>query len=106
MKKYVRVAQRHHVSYDPEVTVIIYRSEHEVITKLVRLLKSRPSEDFLVILGKMGEIFREKWNREQEDSQRRPLTQKQMEDLYSAQQEASKRRRRERRQQKKLESKT
>jgi len=29
-----RAVQTHHVSYDPEVTVRLYKGEHEIMTKL------------------------------------------------------------------------
>jgi hypothetical protein len=45
-----RIVQRHHLSYDPEVTVHMFRSEHGIITKINRLNKSQPSETFLNLL--------------------------------------------------------
>jgi len=103
--KHQRIVNRHHKSYDPEIIVHLFWSEHEVVTKMRRLLKSRPSEDFPICLDELREEFRKKWNREQEDSAMRPLTGKQMEDLYTAQQEIALQRRRERRQQRRLETK-
>jgi hypothetical protein len=46
-----RIVQRHHISYDPEVTVHVFRSEHGIITKINRLNKSQPSETFLNVLS-------------------------------------------------------
>ncbi|MCJ7759831.1 hypothetical protein MUP59_01655 [Candidatus Bathyarchaeota archaeon] len=54
-----RVVQRHHLSYDPEVTVHIFRSEHGIITKLQRLLKSQPSETFLTLLSEFVQTQRQ-----------------------------------------------
>lgn len=30
----MRVIQRHHLSYDPEIIVRIYKGEHEILSKL------------------------------------------------------------------------
>ncbi len=42
-----RVIQEHHITYAPNKTCLMFRSEHTIITKMNRLLKSRPSEAFL-----------------------------------------------------------
>ena len=46
-----RVIQEHHLSYNPPKICLIFRSEHTVITKLNRLLKSKPSESFIMALA-------------------------------------------------------
>ena len=46
-----RVIQKHHISYKPVKTCLMFRSEHSIITNLNRLLKSKPSEDFLSCLA-------------------------------------------------------
>jgi len=45
-----RVVQRHHLNYDPEVTCLVFRSEHDAVTKLNRLEKSNPSQVFLELV--------------------------------------------------------
>ncbi|WP_455282382.1 hypothetical protein [[Eubacterium] cellulosolvens] len=47
-----RVIQEHHITYAPDKTCLMFRSEHAIITKLNRLLKSKPSEAFLLELEK------------------------------------------------------
>lgn len=42
-----RIIHRHHISYTPELITFIYGSEHDVLTKIRRLLKSKPSEGFI-----------------------------------------------------------
>ena len=41
-----RVIQEHHVSYEPEETALVFKSEHHIITRLNRLAKSKPSKYF------------------------------------------------------------
>lgn len=45
------VIQRHHISYDPEVTVDIYKSEHLILTKIQWFCKNRLSLGFLRALA-------------------------------------------------------
>ncbi len=47
MKK--RIINKHHVSYDPEVIVKIFKGEHMILTRL-GWTKSPPSTSFLVLL--------------------------------------------------------
>lgn len=43
--------QEHHISYDPEVTVIVYKGEHAVLTRLGWYCsKRRPSKGFVKAL--------------------------------------------------------
>jgi len=46
-----RVIQSHHPDYaKPEETVLVFKSEHNVITRLNRLAKSKPSAYFVDFL--------------------------------------------------------
>ncbi len=54
-----RIVQRHHISYDPDVTVHMFRSEHGIITKINRLNKSQPSEIFLNLLSEFIQTQRQ-----------------------------------------------
>ena len=36
-----RVIQRHHVSYAPEIVRHVFQSEHNILTRLTRLLKAK-----------------------------------------------------------------
>ena len=45
-----RVVQQHHISHDPEITCLVFRSEHDAVTKLNRLEKSNPSQVFLELV--------------------------------------------------------
>ena len=47
VKKYGRGVQRHHISYEPEITVNIFQGEHELITKMERYSKRTVSTGFL-----------------------------------------------------------
>ena len=47
MKKHGRTINRHHISYDPEITVDIFAGEHELITKMERYSKRTVSTGFL-----------------------------------------------------------
>jgi hypothetical protein len=42
-----RVIQRHHISYDPPQTVLLFRVEHRILTWLDRIKKSKCSTIFL-----------------------------------------------------------
>lgn len=53
-----RVIQEHHITYAPNKTCLMFRSEHTIITKLNRLLKSKPSEAFLQELEKCQQNLR------------------------------------------------
>ena len=53
-----RVIQKHHITYAPNKTCLMFRSEHTIITKLNRLLKSRPSEAFLQELERCQQNLR------------------------------------------------
>ncbi|MGB6679935.1 MAG: hypothetical protein WBF08_01250 [Candidatus Bathyarchaeia archaeon] len=53
-----RVIQEHHITYTPNKTCLMFRSEHTIITKLNRLLKSKPSEAFLLELEKCHQNLR------------------------------------------------
>ena len=53
-----RVIQEHHITYTPDKTCLMFRSEHAIITKLNRLLKSKPSEAFLLELEKCQQNLR------------------------------------------------
>ena len=47
-KKYGRVVQRHHIQYEnPEITVDIFKGEHELITKMYRYSQRTVSKGFL-----------------------------------------------------------
>ena len=48
MAKRKTVIQRHHLSYDPEVTVILYKGEHMILTWLNR--RKRISQGIIVAL--------------------------------------------------------
>ena len=47
MRKYGRVVNRHHVSYDPEITVDIFGGEHRIITLMERYGKKTVSKGFI-----------------------------------------------------------
>jgi hypothetical protein len=47
-KKKRQVIQRHHISYDPEITVALTRGEHWAVTQLNR--HKRPSRGFITCL--------------------------------------------------------
>ena len=47
VKKYNRVVNKHHINYDPEITVNIFSGEHECITKMERYSKRTVSKGFL-----------------------------------------------------------
>jgi len=47
MKKYGRVVNRHHISYDPEVTANIFLGEHQIITLIERYSKNTVSKGFI-----------------------------------------------------------
>ena len=53
-----RVIQEHHVTYTPNKICLMFRSEHTIITKLNRLLKSKPSEAFLQELERCHQNLR------------------------------------------------
>lgn len=42
-----RQTQVHHICYNPEITVTIFKGEHEVLTKLNRMSKNPPSKGFV-----------------------------------------------------------
>jgi hypothetical protein len=42
-----RVMQNHHISYDPEIVVRIYKGEHELLTKLNLYSKKTLSKGFI-----------------------------------------------------------
>jgi hypothetical protein len=71
-----RVIQRHHISREPEIVRHVFRFEHEVLTKLDRLLKSTPSWTFLYELDKIRVEFR------QRIASRCPFDESQMKILY------------------------
>jgi len=48
-RKHDPIIQTHHISYDPEVTVTIYKGEHQILTLLGR--RTRVSDGFLRALG-------------------------------------------------------
>ena len=47
MKKYNRVVNRHHISYDPEITANIFSGEHQIMTLMERYSKRTVSTGFL-----------------------------------------------------------
>ena len=47
MKKYNRVINRHHIRYDPEITVDIFSGEHQIMTLMERYSKRTVSKGFL-----------------------------------------------------------
>lgn len=47
MKKYGRVINRHHISYNPEITVDIFEGEHQVIGLMDRYSKKTVSRGFI-----------------------------------------------------------
>ena len=42
-----RAKQRHHVSYEPEVTVKIFAGEHQIVTLMERYSKRTVSKGFI-----------------------------------------------------------
>jgi len=42
-----RITNRHHISYNPEIVVVIYRGEHEILTKIERYSKKTLSAGFI-----------------------------------------------------------
>jgi len=50
MKKHGRVINRHHISYEPEVTVKIFKGEHRCITLMERYSKRTVSKGFIECL--------------------------------------------------------
>ena len=46
-KKFGRVIQKHHSSYEPEVTVKIFKGEHRCITLMNRYSKRTVSKGFI-----------------------------------------------------------
>jgi hypothetical protein len=42
-----RVIQKHHLSYNPEVTVTIYKGEHQILTLMSRYTSKNVSAGFL-----------------------------------------------------------
>jgi hypothetical protein len=44
------VIQKHHVTYSPEVTVIIFRGEHEVLSKMQWYCRKKVSKGFIEAL--------------------------------------------------------
>jgi len=46
----VRVVQNHHISYDPEITVRIYKGEHEILGKINMYTKNTVSTGFIKAL--------------------------------------------------------
>jgi len=42
-----RVTQRHHISYDPEITATIYKGEHEILSKMNMYTKKNLSRGFI-----------------------------------------------------------
>jgi len=49
-KKFGRVIQKHHISYEPEVTVKIFKGEHRCITLMERYSKRTVSKGFIECL--------------------------------------------------------
>lgn len=47
------IIQRHHISYEPEVTVDIYKAEHKILTLCQWYTKKRISTGFLRALGQI-----------------------------------------------------
>lgn len=47
MRKYGRIINRHHISYDPEVTVNIFGGEHRAISLIEMYSKKTVSKGFL-----------------------------------------------------------
>jgi hypothetical protein len=47
VKKYGRVVNTHHISYEPEITVDIFAGEHQCITLMERYSKRTVSKGFL-----------------------------------------------------------
>jgi len=45
-----RITQSHHISYDPEVTVRIYKGEHSILTKIQWYCKKSVSKGFIKAL--------------------------------------------------------
>ena len=50
MKKHGRVINRHHISYEPEITVDIFSGEHQTITLMERYSKRTVSKGFIKCL--------------------------------------------------------
>lgn len=45
-----RVIQQHHISYDPDVSVHIYKGEHMLLTKMQWFCKKNVSRGFITAL--------------------------------------------------------
>ena len=61
MKKYGRVIQVHHIQYEnPEITVTIFKGEHEIITKALRYSQRTVSKGFIECLERFIEDHRDK----------------------------------------------
>lgn len=46
-----RVIQRHHIQYNPEITALVFQSEHHILTQLDHLAKCIPSGIFLHLIA-------------------------------------------------------
>ncbi len=45
-----RIIQQHHISYDPDVSVYIYKGEHLILTKIQWFSKKTVSRGFITAL--------------------------------------------------------
>ena len=45
-----RIIQEHHISYDPEVAVNVYKGEHMILTKIQWFSKKNVSRGFITAL--------------------------------------------------------
>jgi len=49
-KRRNRAIQQHHISYNPEVKVTVFKGEHEILTKMHWYEKNSVSEGFITAL--------------------------------------------------------
>jgi len=67
-----RIIQWHHVSYKPEVKILLFRNEHEVITKLNRVLRAKDiSENFVCLLDEVSDGLKDRYLLEQSQMEAR-----------------------------------
>lgn len=85
-----RVINIHHVEYTPPKTVLLFRSEHNVVTRLGRLAKSVPSAAFLELTSQWVSMMRLKSSlSEAEMFQRREENWKKLEALNAKKKKAA-----------------
>ena len=88
-----RVIQRDHVSYDPEITQLLFQSEHNIVTRLRRLLKAKQVS--IGFLAELEKFCRTRWN-----EYHCPLTESEMAERYKENQRIREERQKKRRRRK------